>query len=151
MSTRLAVSLAATCALLAFGCGAKKSDGSKANVGGRCAYPSDCSAGLFCEVRLPGGACTKECSPCPSLCSPACEQGCDASAAVKCVPGCIPASEQPCPDGSECVNVKFQLGGQTMSEVRCLASCDLTKPCRKDSAYTCVKPDNADIQVCIPQ
>ena len=132
--------------VLLFGCG-KKGATSGGVVGAVCARDSDCQSGLFCEVRIPGGACTKTCTPCPAACDSDCVSGCDAGSGVSCEKGCVPANRPLCPDNAACVQVQFAQA--SAAEVRCLAECDLSSPCRTDTLFTCTSIGNAT-SVCVP-
>lgn len=135
--------------VLALAPSCKKGGGAaKDSVGIACAADSDCSKGLFCQVRLPGGMCTKECSPCPAACSADCEAGCDKDEAVKCIKGCVEVNDVLCPEGSQCAGVAYTVSGQSFNDVRCLPECDLERPCR--SGYQCARPEGFDFSVCIP-
>jgi hypothetical protein len=130
---------------LLIACAAKHVSGSA--VGAACSHDSDCQSGLFCEVRIPGGACTKVCTPCPITCDSDCAAGCDAGATAPCEKGCVPANQPLCPDGASCVQVEFPQA--TEPEVRCLAQCDLSAPCRTDTEFTCTDIGNGT-SVCVP-
>lgn len=133
------------CALLASACGKKSTSGGA--VGAVCVKDGDCQGGLFCEVRIPGGACTKTCTPCPAACDSDCASGCDAGSGVTCEKGCVPSNQPLCPDNAACVQVQFPQA--TAPEVRCLAQCDLSSPCRTDTQFTCTSLNNGT-SVCVP-
>jgi len=126
---------------------AKKTPTSGGAVGAACTGDSNCQSGLFCEVRIPGGACTKVCQPCPQACDSDCATGCDVGAEAPCEKGCVPANKQLCPDGASCAAVTFPQA--TTTEVRCLADCDLSTPCRTDTLFTCT-PIDTSTSVCVP-
>ncbi len=117
-----------------------------AAVGAVCSHDSDCQSGLFCEVRIPGGMCTKDCTPCPEACSSDCPAGCDQGAPLPCVKGCIPANQLLCPDGADCAQALFP--NATLPEYRCLGECDVARPCRTDTTFTCC-PETGD-SLCVP-
>lgn len=146
MMTRFSTLMMALSFASCVGCKANARE--KTNVGIACSNDAECGKGLFCQVRLPGGMCTKECAPCPAACSSSCEPGCDANDPVKCQKGCIEVNSTLCPDGAQCANVQYTVNGQSFNDVRCLPECDLERPCR--SGYQCVRPSSFNFSVCIP-
>ena len=129
-------------ALLLVACPAGPPPPTPMPVGAACTSDAGCESGLYCETRLPGGACTKDCTPCPTGCDARCTPGCGFS--EPCTKGCTTDAETRCPAGAQCINVLYG----TESAIRCLQVCDDASPCR--AGWQCVRPEMEPYRVCRP-
>ena len=99
-------------ALLLFACGtASPTPAARQPVGGACNDDTACEADLYCETRLPGGACTYACEG------------------------------STCPLGSHCIEVTWSVGGVPQSAIRCLQDCDSGRVCRSGWRCVQADPD----------
>jgi len=107
--------------------------------GSACASAHECNPPLTCDTRVPGGYCSRDCTPCPL--------GCEApESAAPCPAGCVPANEALCPDQGRCVTIA--LAGA--EENRCLAPCRLGVESACRTSYRCKPVAGEAFGLCLP-